>query len=151
MRFEPLSAHLLGNMSFKTGDNEAALKPIIKAIRAQLPWLDVQAKRGVGLKRLGDLLQARARILNDNERHNRHIVRVRKVGRRRVGNVDVEEEGLGEEGGTKDLHDLVVEQDEEHDSSMVGAGEQRPVSVSMVLSRLNIHDTITSHRSELGN
>jgi hypothetical protein len=125
MRSAMLKAGLLGNMNFKT-NNEAVLAPTLATMRAELRFLNARIgkNRGKGKMKEGEgklsedrlekLLCARARILNDNEKHNRYMLRTGKVARRRDGSVNVRE--------------ITAEQ--------VDDGPEAPVSVSTALEQL---------------
>jgi hypothetical protein len=62
--------------------NEAALRPILATVKERLVFLEA-AK--IQKTRLAELLWARAMILNDNEKHNRYMVRAGKVKTRADG------------------------------------------------------------------
>lgn len=64
------SAGLLDDLDFRHEETEGVLKPVLKAIRSELGFLERNAKRkgGPGVGRLGELLRARVRLINGNEK-----------------------------------------------------------------------------------
>jgi hypothetical protein len=97
MRSTMANAGLLGNMNFRA-DNENVLAPIIATVREELGFLNERIGKGkgnetlkVGTSRLEELLKARAKILNDNEKHNRYMARTGRFGKRRSGIANVRE------------------------------------------------------------
>jgi hypothetical protein len=97
MRSTMANAGLLGNMNFRA-DDENVLAPIIATVREELGFLNERIGKGkgnetlkVGTSRLEELLKARAKILNDNEKHNRYMARTGRVGKRRSGIANVRE------------------------------------------------------------
>tara|TARA_R110002003_G_scaffold448_12_gene19896 strand:- start:3294 stop:4556 length:1263 start_codon:yes stop_codon:yes gene_type:complete len=85
MQSEMKAAGLLGGMNFGAAHkhgNEAALRPIFTTVKEQLVFLEAVK---IQKTRLAELLWARAMILNDNEKHNRYMVKAGKVKMRADG------------------------------------------------------------------
>ncbi|EAT87540.2 hypothetical protein HBI56_122340 [Parastagonospora nodorum] len=133
MQSEMLAEGLLGEMSFRASVKKVSarvLKPVFKRVKADLGFL-AEKEKEVGAGRLKELLVARARILNQNEKHNRWMVENGRVGRRRLR---VEMTGAGaaqDEGVESEVHD-----------SDTANGEERP-PVTTAVSWLDIQGTET--------
>lgn len=75
------------------------LRPVLKAMKSELGVLERTAKKkgGVGSKRLGELLRARVRLINGNEK---------QIAWRAEGKSDGDEETEGVEDGDEDAMDI---------------------------------------------
>lgn len=98
-----LAEGLLGSMSFRASVRKATarvLKPVSARVKAELPFL-AEKEESVGVGRLQEVLVARARILNQDEKHNVWMVRNGRVARRRVRGQRVGREEVVETGAAE--------------------------------------------------
>ncbi|KAF2035493.1 hypothetical protein EK21DRAFT_107019 [Setomelanomma holmii] len=117
MQSEMKATSLLGSMNFHIGQkerNDAVLKSVFAAVKERLDFLETA---GVGKKRLRELLWARARILNSNEKHNELMVRAGKVKMRADGTTyEIRED--------REEREQAQEQEEEHEQGTRAQIEQ---------------------------
>ncbi|KAH7085129.1 hypothetical protein BKA63DRAFT_574194 [Paraphoma chrysanthemicola] len=111
MQAEMKSAGLLGEMNFGAQHrqgNSDTLRPIFATVKARLAFLEAA---NVTRTRLGELLLARAWILNKHEKHNRDM-RAKAAKRRAAGKV----KAVGEDGEGKEMEPVdAMQQDEVED------------------------------------
>jgi len=113
------SAGLLGRMSFLVSARKATarvLKPVFARVKGELGFL-AEKEGMVGKRRLQEVLIARARILNRNEKHNVWMVKNGRVGRRRVRG---DEDGAGRDEGVQSegVHLDIVDGGEQSSGAM---------------------------------